>query len=285
MFLFQCLFRYKYISLIIERKYRKTLILLLLAMIFAIPLNAQEVEIKGIYRGENLYVLNPFALGGVGFCVYEVTVNGQTTTDEVNSNAFEVDLSVFGLKHSDPVHVVLFHRFGCEPKFLNPEVLEAKSTYNLESISVSSKGYLTWTTTGEKGSLPFIVEQYRWNKWMRIGTVQGKGAEGRNTYYKSVDFHSGTNKFRVKQVDYTKKANISKSAEYRNLAPSVSFTPGNGGKTRDKLVFSAETNYEIYNHYGTLIKRGKAKTVDVSGLDDGNYFLNYDNSTASFVKR
>lgn len=246
---------------------------------------AQEVEIKGIYRGENLYVLNPFAMGGVGFCVYEVTVNGQTTTDEINSNAFEVDLTVFGLKHGDPVHVVLLHRFGCEPKFLNPEVLEPKSTYTLQAISVSPKGYVSWTTTGEKGALPFVVEQYRWNKWKAIGRVQGKGTPDRNTYYKSVKFHSGTNKFRVKQTDYSGKPRISKSAEYRNLAAPVSFMPGNGGKTRDKIIFSETTDYEIYNHYGTLVKRGKAKEVDVSGLKEGNYFLNYDNSTASFVKK
>lgn len=267
------------------KKYGKILLVLLVALLAVNPADGQEVEIKGIYRGENLYVLNPFAMGGVGFCVYEVTVNGETTTDEVNSNAFEVDLSVFGLKHSDPVHVVLRHRFGCEPKFLNPEVLEPKSTYDLVSISVSSKGYLSWTTTGEKGSLPFVVEQYRWNKWMKIGSVKGKGTPGRNTYYKSVDFHSGTNRFRVKQTDYSRRPNISKSAEYRNLQPPVTFRPGNGGKVRDKLVFSRETQYEIYNHYGTLIRQGKAKQVNVSGLKSGNYFLNYDNSTAGFIKR
>ncbi|MEA2041582.1 MAG: hypothetical protein U9N85_03405 [Bacteroidota bacterium] len=244
-----------------------------------------QIEVTGIYRGENVYILNPLALGGVGFCIYEVRVNGEITTDEINSNAFEVDLSSFNFKHGDQVHIELNHKYGCEPKILNPEVLEPKSTYKLQSISVSKKGYLTWSTKEEKGSLLFIVEQYRWNKWVRIGTIKGKGESGLNRYYKSVNFHSGTNKFRVKQVDFTKTPRISKSAEYRNLAASVTFLPGNAKKAKEKLTFSAKTKYEIYNHYGTLIKRGTAKTVNISGLKDGNYFLNYDNSTASFIKK
>lgn len=244
-----------------------------------------QIEVNGIYRGENIYVLNPLALGGVGFCVYEVTVNGDITTDEINSNAFEIDLSSFNFKHGDQVKIKLQHKHGCTPKILNPEVLQPKSTYILQSISVSSKGYLTWSTKEEKGSIPFIVEQYRWNKWIRIGTINGKGEPKLNRYYKSVNFHSGTNKFRVKQVDYTRKARVSKSAEYRNLAAPITFIPGNGKKTRDNIVFSSKTKYEIYNHYGTLVKRGTAKTVNVSKLKEGNYFLNYDNSTAGFVKK
>ena len=34
---------------------------------------------------------------GVGFCCYEVRVNGQLTADEVNSHAFEVDLRSQGI--------------------------------------------------------------------------------------------------------------------------------------------------------------------------------------------
>ncbi|HHU01352.1 MAG TPA: hypothetical protein GXZ84_09100, partial [Bacteroidales bacterium] len=48
---------------------------LLLSYVFV---NGEQIELRGTYQGENLYVKNPFAASGVGFCVYEVTVNGIT---------------------------------------------------------------------------------------------------------------------------------------------------------------------------------------------------------------
>jgi len=47
---------------------------------------AGTITVEGTYQGKNLYVQNPFAEGGVGFCVYEVVVNGKPTTDEVQSS-------------------------------------------------------------------------------------------------------------------------------------------------------------------------------------------------------
>jgi hypothetical protein len=60
----------------------KRIFLLFFATVLTImSAHAGEMELRGTFQGENLYVKNPFAASGVGFCVYEVTVNGQTTTD------------------------------------------------------------------------------------------------------------------------------------------------------------------------------------------------------------
>ena len=58
---------------------------------------AGELVLTGIYQGSNLYVMNPFAPVGEGFCVTEVQVNGAATSDEINSSAFEVDLGALSL--------------------------------------------------------------------------------------------------------------------------------------------------------------------------------------------
>jgi len=169
---------------------------------------ASEIIIDGIFQGKNIYVMNPFASSGVGFCVYEVTVNGKVSTDEINSSAFEIDLSVYQFNIGDKVTIVIKHKDNCVPKVLNPEVLKPKSTFNTTSIEVTRDGTLKWTTTGESGKLPFIVEQYRWNKWIKVDEVEGKGTSGTNTYSVKVSPHSGNNKFRVKQIDYTKKTSL-----------------------------------------------------------------------------
>ena len=52
----------------------------------------QAIETSGLYQGENLLVVNETNPDGVGFCCYEVRVNGLVTGDQVNSHAFEIDL-------------------------------------------------------------------------------------------------------------------------------------------------------------------------------------------------
>lgn len=247
----------------------------------------KQIVLKGIYQGENLYVMNPFAPTGVGFCVLEVRVNGQVTTDEINSSAFEIDLSVYNFKIGDPVTVVIKHRDGCMPKVLNPEVIRPRPTFNIESIKIDPQhSRLIWITTGELGSLPYIIEQYRWNKWSKVGTVKGKGTPGLHSYSYTVHFHSGLNRFRVKQIDkFTKQARFSPVVTYMSKQPPITFKPGNGRKVVDKIIFSAPTDYEIYDYYGRLKKKGYGREVNVSTLPKGSYFINYDNKTEIFYKK
>ena len=261
-------------------------LLVLTIFFFTQILYSQDLVVKGIYQGDNVYVMNPFSPTGVGFCVYQVLVNGQPTHDEIHSSAFEIDLSAFNLKIGDPVTIVLKHHEGCRPKILNPEVLKPRSTFNLESIKIDPKNKkLIWVTSGELGSLPFIVEQYRWNKWVKVATVKGKGTPGIHTYSVNIHFHSGLNRFRIKQVDYTKKPRYSPVVTYKSNQPPVKFKPGNGKRVSDKIVFTAKTDYEIYDYYGRLMKKGYGKEVDVSDLPKGTYFLNYDNKTEIFIKK
>src|SRR3954465_4421296 len=124
------------------------------------------IILDGNYQGKVLYVQNPFAPGGVGFCVKEVMVNGNITTDETNSSAFEIDLKPHKLNIGDKVEVKIFHKDGCKPKVLNPEVLKPKSTYEIISMSADKDGTFKWSTKSETGKLAFIIEQFRWNKWV-----------------------------------------------------------------------------------------------------------------------
>src|SRR5271163_2841123 len=89
------------------------------------------IIIEGNYQGKNLYVQNPFASGNVGFCVTEVYVNGNLTTDETQSSAFEIDFKPHKLTIGDKVEIKIKHKEDCRPKVLNPEVLKPKSTYEV----------------------------------------------------------------------------------------------------------------------------------------------------------
>ncbi|MCQ2215267.1 MAG: hypothetical protein MJZ31_05020 [Bacteroidales bacterium] len=261
----------------------KTLLglLMLVALSFAAvaPVSAEELVLKGTYQGENIYVRNPFAPSGVGFCAYEVTVNGQITTDEINSSAFEIDLSVYGFNVGDEVAVVIKYKDDCLPMILNNYALQVKKPAAFEGVSVKN-GVLTFKTTGETGSISFYIEQFRWNKWVRVGEVKGKGKNQPNSYDVKVRTHSGPNKFRVRQTDGKKISVYSKEALEIVTAPAVTF------KASDtQITFSAETMYEIYDQFGGIVFKGFGSTINISTLQKGKYYLNYDNSQSEFVKK
>ncbi len=261
----------------------RKIIISILFLLYLQTILAGEIKIEGIYQGENLFVMNPFASTGVGFCVYEVTVNGQIAIDEINSSAFEIDLTVYKLQAGDKLVVIIKHKTDCHPKILNAEVLKPKSTYKVVSIKVDRKDMkLKWTTTGEKGRLSFIVEQFRWNKWKRVGKRYGRGTKVPNTYSLAVRTHTGSNKFRIKQVDYSLKPRYSPEVIFRNLSMPITYSPT---KPRKEIKFSDNTDYEIYNYYGRLVKKGYGKIINISKYKKGQYFVNYDNKMLEFTKK
>ncbi len=259
-------------------------ILFLFLIIPTLNFSANEIILNGIYKGENIYVENPLPSSKIGFCVTEVLVNGHTTTDEINSSFFEIDLSIYGFKYGDFINIIIKHKKDCEPRILNKEVLTPTSTFEIQQITIDKSGLLKWSTLKEHGSLPFIIEQYRWNKWIKVGAIPGKGRNKLNKYVLKVDFNSKNNKFRIKQIGSDNKARYSESIEYESDIPEITFIPGNKGKASDKIFFSTNTRYEIFNYYGKLMKTGNSNEVNITKLISGTYFLNYDNKTEIFIK-
>jgi hypothetical protein len=245
------------------------------------------IILEGNYQGKNLYVQNPFGSGGVGFCVTEVLVNGNITTDEINSSAFEVDFKPHKLNIGEKVEIKIKHKEDCKPKVLNPEVLKPKSTFEVISMTVDKDGNVKWSTKSETGKLAFAVEQFRWNKWVKVGEVDGVGTPSTNNYTFKITPHSGKNQIRVRQTDYSGQPRLSKPVDFVSDVKEVIFAPAKVSKdinfaSNDK---PAETMYEIYDQYGNVVKRGFGSTIDASNLTKGGYFLNYDNKMGEFIKK
>jgi len=255
-------------------------------------MNAQGsvIILEGNYQGKVLYVQNPFSPSGVGFCVTEIKVNGNITTDETNSSAFEIDLKPHKLNIGDKVTVQIFHKDGCKPKVLNPEVLKPKSTFEVISMTSDKTGLLNWSTKSETGKLTFIVEQFRWNKWVKVGEIEGKGTPTTNDYSFKVAPHSGKNQLRVRQTDYSGQPRLSKAVDFMSDLTEIDYAPLKATKDinffmKGKEDKAMETMYEIYDQYGNIVKKGFGSKVDVSNLPKGGYFINFDNKMGEFVKK
>lgn len=244
------------------------------------------LSIGGTYQGKNLYIQNPIDDEGFGYCATKVTVNGDIMPGGTGSGAFEIDFGIFNIELGEPVFIVIEHHDGCKPKILNPEVLLPRSTFNVSTITVADEK-LKWETNNENGKLPFVIEQYRWNKWVAVGEVDGIGTTGTNKYEFKLSPHSGENVYRVVQIDHSGEKRASNQVKFKSTIAPVVKSPA---IVKDIIQFTSnekavETRYEIYDAYGNIVKKGVGNSVNCSNLLKGVYYINFDNINEKFVKK
>ncbi len=265
-------------------KVRKfTTILLFLLAVGAMQAQ-QKIVLEGHFQGKSLYVQNPYATSGVGFATTQVRINGDVLPSEINSSAYEIDFSHFMMKKGDEVVVTIEHKDGSVPKVLNPEVLKPRSTFELVAQDLSKDGKYTWKTKGETAKLPYIVQQFRWNKWVKVGEVDGVGTPDEHEYAFNVTLHSGSNKVRVIQPDFDGKRKVSRAAS-QTASVTSSIECSISQKDKTAIVLSSESLYEVYDIYGNLVKKGFSSEISTANLAKGVYYLNYDNKMDQFVKK
>jgi hypothetical protein len=247
---------------------------------------AKFLSIEGYYQGTNLIVSNPPLSDGYGFCVYKVTVNGDILPATIQLSNFEIDFALFRLIKGDNVFIVLEHAENCSPRFMNPQVLLPKSTFECTSIVCDNNGLLKWSTKGEDGVLDYKVELFRWDRWVEVGLVKGVGTKENHNYTFQITPHSGKNIVRVSQTDNSGATRSSKLVSFRSNLPKVKKTPA---RVSDYVYFKAngknvKTKFEIYDAYGNLLKTGFSDSIDCRNLVNGVYFINYDNTSEKFIR-
>ena len=261
----------------------KISMLLLLLMIPFWGMAGQVIVLEGNYHMRNIYVSNKILSTGVGYCVTNVMVNGEVSTDEINSEAFEIDLSLFNFSIGDAVSVEIHFRDGCEPDIINPLALQPQATFKTNTINFNDD-VLSWSASNETGSLPFRVQQFKWNKWVTVGEVEGNGNAGLNGYEFKVNSITGNNRFRVIQKSGDGRTKVSPEVVYNSSQSVVTYEYD---KKSENVIFSRETSFEVYDSYGRILKKGFAKLINVNDLDKGKnvvYYINYDNTFTEFQK-
>jgi len=199
-------------------------------------------------------------------------------------------LSIYNLKEGDPVTVIIKHKDGCTPKVLNKGALEPSPSFTCSKIECNDAGQLSWETTGELGKIPYLIQQFKWNKWVTVGEVMGvtvgevmgNGTKTKNSYKFQTQLTSGNNKFRVAQKSYEGDLRKSQACEVVSAVVPVTYKYD---KKLKMINLSSETSYELYNVYGQIVKRGRGVAVDCSTLPKGEYYLSYDNKTEKLFRK
>ena len=261
---------------------KKNILILSLIVVAFVAKASSVLIVEGKFQNKNIYIQNSFGSNGVGFCATEIRVNGQITTDEVNSSAIEIDLSAMNIKPGQKVVIEISHKSDCTPVVLNPEVLKPRPTFEVVSMNINNSGILKWTAKNESGSLPYVIEQFKQNKWVYVGEVQGVGTAENHDYSFQISTHSGENKFRVKQVGLGATPKVSSPVIINSGTDKPSYMITKDNKA---IQYTIETDFEIYDAFGSVVKKGFGKQTDIANLPKGKYYLCYDNQVSEFDKK
>ncbi|TND09880.1 MAG: hypothetical protein FD123_808 [Bacteroidetes bacterium] len=259
----------------------RTLFLIFFLFIPLLSFAQARIELAFHYYGKNIYVQNPVAASGAGFCTDSVTVNGKRYPQEkLNSSAFEIQLDTMGFQPQDSLAVYIYHKPGCKPKILNTDPLPLSRVIFI-SVKISDDGVLRWSTVNDPAGIrpDFYVQQFRWGTWRKLGEVNQKSGR-ENSYEFPVKFHSGQNKFRVA---------YSRGRPYGQFiyspADSITSTVAPVTMTYDSLAkkirFSTVTDYELTSpeekHGTVILLRGSGDYADLREIKKGGYFIRFDN--------
>jgi len=253
-------------------------ILSLLFCAISLGTKAGEIVVAGTYQGKNLYVQNPFTGNLQDFCTVEVYVNNSKSNANLNSSAFEIDLS--HLKLNEEVFIKIVHKDDCKPKILNGTVIKSVTNFHFLSFTADDKK-LAWTTKSEKLQGKFFVEQFLHNTWVVVSEVASKGGIVQNDYQTTEHNHSGNNKYRVRFREPGGQFFYSKVIEYTSTKPEISFSPK---KAVNVINLSHQAHYEIFDLNGVSLLKGSGIQISISSLKPGDYFINIDNRTEKFSK-
>jgi hypothetical protein len=280
--------------------------LLVVIFIFSfISGTAQEPAplIAGTYDGSNLFFKNqkdPTLLSYIK--EYNLTANKKSKRDtscsyysgkynlSVNKKfdtvfsftdckeTFELRLDKYYFKIGDTVIVDVSAIPELQVTIDDPNALRAftQSKFNVLKMSAAEDGHIVWMVNDDPTIAFYWVEQFKWNKWYRLGKVNASGTNGTNMYTFQVNCHSGENQVRITDGF----GRYSKPFKFLSNKPEVTM-PG----CHDNLVFSGETMYEVYDKEGKIVLTGKGSKIDISPLKPYVYYLNYDNKTTEFIKK
>lgn len=168
---------------------------------------------------------------------------------------------------------------------------QTKSVAKFTNISIDSMGDLKWTTTyfQDLNGLEVAIEKKTGTKWTYVDgyvsyTMPVKGKSWSPSIRTKVDsvrlkFHKGTNVYRL----VMKRPEQITSSEI-TLVSNNSNDDGSIWIVNNNIILDDNVQYEILNSTGSTIKKGEEKTINISDLTKGSYFLYTKSWTKEFKK-
>jgi outer membrane protein OmpA-like peptidoglycan-associated protein len=245
-----------------------------------------QTTFNGIYKGQPVYVQNPYSVTDTmngNYCIQKLFVNGKEIPVP-NTLAFVIFPDSLGFSKGDSLKLMFLHKPDCRPRIV-VEWEEGGTGLALLSMDVDSTGMLRWKMGAVSGPCSYEVEQFLWNRWVQVGMMPGSKSGESTIYCSQTKLHTGINRFRIRQWDASNNPHLSKEAIYTTGKKKLPVVRLLTTTIQNEICFSEATMYELYDSFGSLIKKGKDKSIECSSLPPGLYFLNFDNQSTGIQKR
>ncbi len=246
--------------------------------LFAQP---EVLSVSGQYYNENIFIYNPTV--GDNFSIQSLRINDTEVSSDFSSNGIELDLGSYNLKKENPIIISIVYDSAHPPVIINPEAIMPLESFRISKPRYLKNNKLRLSIQGVPRNTPIIVEQYKWDTWREVASVNSNEPVDKNTYEVKINPHSGKNIYRVKSTNVKGTEIISRSCIFspKNVQ-NISIQKKISSK---EIQFSAKTEYEIYTLEEKLVLNGNDRYIDISSLKKGKYLLFFDNKVIQFKKK
>jgi len=256
-------------------------IFILLTITQILKAQTDTISISGMFYHTNVYVYNPSVSDS--FSVQSIIVNNDTITKELNANGIEIDLSTYEMNEGDRVNTQVIYAGNYSPVIVNPQALMPPIKFRISKPKYSKNKELKWMVRGVPGDYPIIVEQYKWNDWKTVATIDPIDTVANNLYRVRIQPHSGKNIYRVKSHNIKGEEIISRESIFSDSKTSIVSIQNR--KFTNEIILSSKSEYEIYDLKSNLKQSGFDRYIDISELKKGKYLLFFDNQIQEFKKK
>ncbi len=175
---------------------------------------------------------------------------------------------------------IIFSTLTSTGQSIDIDTSKEKEESSLDYVKFDQNGKLIWGAYHKFKDCVFIVEQFKWNKWVPVAEVKSNNQE--KEYNANINLHSSINTIRVKSISNSGEENISEIVKITSLDKEVEML---SLKVKVEIRFSNITDYEIYDSKGEKVATGRDGRINVTGYPKGMFYINYDNKTENFFKR
>jgi len=239
------------------------------------------ISISGMFYHTNVYVYNPSIADS--FSVQSIIINNDTITQNLNANGIEIDLNTYEMEEGDRVSIEVIYVGNYSPVIVNPQALMPPVKFKISKPKYSRDKELKWMVRGVPGDYPIVVEQYKWNDWKTVATIDPIDTVANNLYKVRIQPHSGKNIYRIKSHNIKGEEIVSRESIFSD-SKTIAVTIQNK-KFTDEIVLSSKTEYEIYDLQGNLKLSGFDRYIKINELIKGKYLLFFDNQIQEFKKK
>lgn len=237
-----------------------------------------KIVLTGVFKGDPLYIQNPYHPGLENFCINSIQVN--ETQMDINYRLSAIKLNFANYDLYTPVKIVIDHKDICKPVIVNKQAILFHSSFKYTDMLLTDS-LMTWTTKGDRPGAVFEIEKLYSNGWSLIHTMEAKGEFKGAEYTYVPELEEGANKYRIKYKENESRYLYSSEMELEFYPEPVQLI---SAVVSTVVRFNRISDFRIEDKAGETVLSGNGKSIDVRHLKAGEYYIYFDETPVFFLK-